>query len=114
MKRTKLTDSSRFVGTPLVQLVDRTGSLTNSYAFTTWNRIDVRPTYADRIHRISEYEIGRLDMIAYNYYGNPMLWWAIADRNNIQFPIDDMVAGREIIIPSIQAIRSAMNRASQA
>jgi len=114
MKRTKLTDSSRFVGTPLIQLVDRTGRLTNSYAFTTWNRIDVRPSYGDVIHRISEHEIGRLDTIAYNYYGDPMLWWVIADRNNMMFPVDEMVIGKELIIPSIQAIRSAMAKASQA
>lgn len=113
MKRTKLASNSRYVGTPLVQLADRSGSLVNSYAFTTWNRIEVRPTTADVMHKVTENEIGRLDILANKYYGDPFLWWVIADRNNMMYPIDEMYVGKDLYIPPIQAIRNALNRAAQ-
>jgi len=30
----------------------------------------------------------RLDALAYRYYGDPTLWWVIADANAIAFPLD--------------------------
>jgi hypothetical protein len=38
----------------------------------------------DKIHIVSAEEVGRLDLIAFKYYKNPLLWWIIAERNHIE------------------------------
>lgn len=37
------------------------------------------------IHRVSMDEEGRPDIIAYKYYGDASLWWAICQVNNIYY-----------------------------
>ena len=40
------------------------------------------PTSADDIYVITQYG-DRLDLLAYQYYGNASLWWYIARANNM-------------------------------
>jgi hypothetical protein len=46
----------------------------------------------------NKYE-GRLDLIAYAFYGDPKLWWIIGQYNNILDPITEIVPGRILTIP---------------
>lgn len=112
MKRTSLPSHSRFIGTPLVQLVDKAGFLTNSFGFGLWNRVEVKPSIYDKQHKIAQHEIGRLDLLAYKYYNDVFLWWVIADRNGIMFQESEMKVGQDIVIPALSAVRSAISRAS--
>jgi hypothetical protein len=43
----------------------------------------------------------RPDLLAFDLYGNPALWWVFTQRNMdiIQDPIFDFVAGKQIYIP---------------
>ena len=47
------------------------------------------PEYIDgeKVHLIKKYELNRLDLISYKYYGTPELLWVIAAINNID-PLD--------------------------
>ena len=55
-------------------------------------------------HTLSAYEVGRLDLIAYKYYGDVQLWWIIAQANSIIDPIDGMSAGDILVIPSLRDV----------
>ena len=61
-------------------------------------------TQTDIYHRIKAHEVNRLDLIAYNYYKNPMLWWVIAQANEIYDPFVPMRVGSLIRIPSIESL----------
>ena len=112
MRRTSLPSHSRYLATPLVQLSDRAGFLTNSFGFGLWNRIDVKPSIYDKQHKVAQQDIGRLDLLANRYYNDPFFWWVIADRNNIMFQESDMKVGQDIIIPALSAIRAAISKAT--
>jgi len=46
----------------------------------------------------NKYE-GRLDLLAYAFYGDPKLWWLIGQYNNILDPITEIIPGTVLIIP---------------
>lgn len=44
----------------------------------------------------------RPDLLSYDYYGTPKLWWifSVYNMNTIKDPIYDMVPGIQLLIPS--------------
>ena len=100
---------SRYVGTPIFQLRDGAGGLTNSTVLGVWERpIDFTDYQFDTYHIVSRDEVGRLDIISYEHYNTPHLWWAIADANGINNFLDDMDAGIELGIPRYEDIQQAL------
>jgi hypothetical protein len=57
----------------------------------------------------SQYEF-RPDMLAFDAYGDPRLWWVFAVRNPsvIKDPIYDLVSGVKIYIPQKQSLLSSL------
>jgi len=43
----------------------------------------------------------RLDLIAYQYYGDPLLYWEIADANNAMQPEELLRVGNRLLIPNL-------------
>lgn len=58
----------------------------------------------DLYHRISSHEVNRLDILAHIYYKNPLLWWVIAQANNIYDPLLPIEIGTLIRIPSLESL----------
>jgi alpha-L-fucosidase len=52
----------------------------------------------------------RPDLLAYDYYGSPKLWWVFAQRNMdvIKDPVFDMVAGTTIFLPKPETLKSLL------
>lgn len=46
----------------------------------------------------------RLDQLATEYYGDPKLWWTIAQINNIKNPLTDLKPGMMIRIPPLTSL----------
>jgi hypothetical protein len=57
-----------------------------------------------RSHRVDARD--RLDLMAWSYLGDPLLFWQIADSNACTFP-DELTAiqGRRIIVPQLTGTR---------
>lgn len=66
--------------------------------------VDIPLNSADMFHKVKLNEVGRLDLIAYNYYKNPLLWWVIAQANNIYDPIAGLEVGTLLRIPAIETL----------
>lgn len=60
-------------------------------------------------HTITEFDIGRLDLIAYRYYEDVTLWWVICLFSGIRNPLTDMVIGETLIIPDKDIVTRAMS-----
>lgn len=58
----------------------------------------------DNYYRVEVNEINRLDLIAYKYYNNPLLWWVIAQANNIIDPFEELEIGTLIRVPCIESL----------
>jgi hypothetical protein len=54
-----------------------------------------------RLHRVSQNEVGFLDVIAFQEWGSGFesLWWIIAQANAIINPETEMYAGQSLVIP---------------
>ena len=52
----------------------------------------------------------RPDLLAYDLYGNPKLWWVFAQRNPaiLKDPVYDLVAGKKIYLPKLSSMRSRL------
>lgn len=111
-KNIRLSQSSRYVGTPLYQLYNSAGQTADSFAFGVWKRIDFPARSDDSVYSVQESDIGRLDLVAEKYYSDPLLWWVIADVNGISDPITDMFSGQELRIPSLGVVRAALQNAA--
>lgn len=54
----------------------------------------------DAYHTVGAGEVGRLDLISFQYYQTTHLWWMIAEASGISDPIQDVVAGMVLRIPA--------------
>lgn len=66
--------------------------------------LQIRPVPAeadDVLYEIETQYTHRPDLLAYDLYGSPKLWWVFAQRNMdvIKDPVYDMVAGTQIYLP---------------
>lgn len=113
MTSIKVSKTSRYVGTDLYRVSDSFGYPTNNFYFGVWRRpvIDVESDDQSVSHTVQEHELGRLDLLAHRYYGDPLLWWVIADANHIIDQFTEINAGDVIIIPSIDVVTGAMEAA---
>lgn len=62
------------------------------------------------LHQITDFDIGRLDMVSYLYYGTPDYWWVLADANDYINPLLDMRVGEYLAVPNRAVIESFVRR----
>ena len=60
---------------------------------------------------VREKDRGRLDALAYKYYGDPSLWWVIAWVNNIKNQLSDLSNGDVILIPAYNEVSKQLGLA---
>ena len=71
--------------------------------------LNIRPVPAspdDVLYEIEPQYNYRPDLLAYDMYGSPKLWWVFAQRNmdTIKDPIYDLKVGTKIYLPKASAI----------
>ena len=66
-------------------------------------------------HRVRSHEVGNLDSIAVEWYGegSESLWWAIAQANLLIDPEREMFSGQVLTIPSVSKVREFTSRGSR-
>lgn len=67
---------------------------------------DIGSLNTDIVHTVTVGESLRLDILAQKYYNNPLLWWVIAQANDIYDPIQGVPAGTKLRIPSMEVLYS--------
>lgn len=101
--------NSRYSQTPLYQIRSGSGAVSNNFVFGVWERPIEWSTYeCDTYHVVTRDQVGRLDLVAYKYYGESTLWWVIADANQINNYLEEMEAGQELKIPRFDDVYSAL------
>ncbi len=75
-----------------------------------WNAREIPPSSADELLIIQPKHHLRPDLLAYDIYGTPRLWWVFAMRNKdiLVDPVEDFVAGTTIFIPAKETVESMM------
>ena len=64
----------------------------------------------DVSHTIDQIYAYRPDLLAYDLYGSPRLWWVFAQRNPdvLQDPVFDFTPGTEIYLPKGNALKDTL------
>ncbi len=64
----------------------------------------------DQFYTIERTYAYRPDLLAFDLYGTPRLWWVFAQRNpnEIEDPIYDFTPGTKIFVPQGPALRSML------
>jgi hypothetical protein len=95
---------SRYEFEPLDRVFDGAGDQN----LTIFSR-SLQSKYNNAPWRFSQYIIiegDRMETLAYRTYGDPQLWWLIADANpEIFHPEDDLVPGSLLRIPQYRPLR---------
>jgi len=73
--------------------------------------ITIRPVPAeadDFLYTIETQYKNRPDLLAYDLYGNPKLWWVFVQRNMsiLEDPIYDFSTGKTIQLPKLSNLRN--------
>lgn len=69
------------------------------------------PGEADDIQfTITSLYMHRPDLLAYDIYGDPQLWWVFSVRNKdiIKDPVYDFIPGQVIYLPQLESIKKAI------
>ncbi len=75
--------------------------------------LSIRPVSAepdDFLYTIESQYMHRPDLLAYDLYGDPQLWWVFIQRNMdvLEDPIFDFVPGKKIYIPKSSGLKSVL------
>lgn len=77
---------------------------TGEVLLSTRDIFDIPVNTNDNYHRVKSHEVTRLDILAHKYYRNPLLWWVIAQANDIYDPIEALEPGTLVRIPNIETL----------
>jgi hypothetical protein len=91
-------DQSPYVNTNLYRGSD------DKLFFGPWHRLVLENDITDIFHTVGSGEVGALDLIAFNYYGQEGLWWLLADFNSITDQFSEMSVGMVLRIPTKQRV----------
>ena len=71
---------------------------------------NIPATASDAVYILDKKYEHRPELLAYDVYGDVDLWWVFAVRNKniIQDPVFDMIAGIKIYLPSTASLHSAL------
>jgi hypothetical protein len=75
--------------TPLQQLLDEAGNVTNLYAWGTWESPNIPPHETDSVYVSTDNDLGRIDLISHKFYGTPDFFWVILLVNDIMDQFSD-------------------------
>ena len=92
---------------------------TSPYATTTvtasgeLDLLKIRPVPADDddfLYTVEAQYNNRPDLLAFDLYGTPKLWWVFAQRNLdvLKDPVFDMTAGTKIFLPKKSSLQKAL------
>lgn len=65
----------------------------------------------DKIINVTDKYLGRLDLVAWDYYKDANLWWVIALANNLRKLPDQMTLNMKLRIPTISIVRNFLAEA---
>lgn len=72
--------------------------------------LSIQPDPGDTLVAVKQEDILRPDLISYKAYGQPDLWWAILEYNNIQDPLFELKESQILKIPSIDRVLAAIQK----
>jgi len=80
----------------------------NQTALEWWERDFFTSKSDDLAYVVEKKFVGRLDLIAATYLGEPRYWWVIAMLNNVLDPANEIVEGAVLYIPTPERLKASL------
>lgn len=74
-----------------------------------WEKRNLSVDSTDTSFVVDTFHANRLDLIASIFYGEPRWWWVLAQINNILDPMQEVVEGRILFIPTRERLMVLLN-----
>jgi hypothetical protein len=78
-----------------------------------WSKAAVKRDPSDLVYFMERKYENRPDMLGYVFYGDPGLWWIIAQYNNILDPVVELVEGTLLLIPTLDRIKQVYSTSAK-
>ncbi len=80
----------------------------NSYYLGLWIAPGIGPSATDEFVIVAQRYLHRPDLLSYDLYGSPRLWWvfALLNPDSIRDPVYDLAPGLQLRVPSATSVRS--------
>lgn len=92
------------------QITEESGNRELDYLKTSIYGMELDTSAFHRVDNVTE---RRIDLISFKYFGTYDLGWLIALHNEILDPVEEIIAGKVIKIPSITEFYQYYNRFSR-
>lgn len=82
------------------------GNLLSIDGFEFWDLLQlpqIRPQPDDIFYTPKDHE--RIDLLAYKFYGDPILWWVLAVANDLELLPTDLNSGVTLRVPSLRYVQ---------
>lgn len=86
----------------------------STHAVEHWEPNKLERDPSDILYVVEKKFEGRPEMLGFLFYGDPGLWWVIAQYNGLIDPLDELIEGKLIYVPMIERVRSTMFNGSTA
>jgi len=87
------------------------GTLLSIDGFVFWDLLQlptIVPQTDDTFYTITGSD--RIDLLAYKFYGDPILWWVLAAANDLELIPSDFTAGIVLRVPSPRYVQVLYQR----
>ena len=73
-----------------------------------WEMNELKADPSDIVYYIEPAYENKPYLLGYMFYGDEGLWWVVCQYNGIIDPLNELVTGKLILVPTIERVRSAM------
>ena len=85
-------------------------SETSSFAIEMWDATTLQPDSSDIIYYVEKKYEGYPHLLGYIFYGDIGLWWVICQYNGIIDPMEEIIEGKSLLIPTLDRINTLFSR----
>jgi hypothetical protein len=78
----------------------------SSFALEMWDANTLPPDPSDIVYYVEKKYEGKPHLLGYIFYGDTGLWWVICAYNVIIDPIQEIIEGRALLIPTLDRIKA--------
>jgi len=78
----------------------------SAWALETWIKNPIKSDPSDIVYFVEQKYEGKPQLLGYVFYGDTGLWWIICQYNGILDPIEEIVAGKLLLIPTIERVKA--------
>jgi hypothetical protein len=80
----------------------------SSFAIELWDANTLPSDVSDIVYFVEKKYEGKPQLLGYVFYGDTGLWWIICQYNGIIDPLEEIIEGKLLLIPTIERVKAQL------